>query len=185
MGLAKDHGSVTASEADSQQDLPIQNPRADQLRGYSAHDEPRHSEPYFDAPYEQIPQQDTAHSSPVYHQRYGTAQQDRRPSAIPTYMQGGAHLNTGSESSVDMRRPPTEPRSRPYQGDYSESEGYDGRPVGSSRGGDRGVLHKNHKRFADAYERDDYRGHEGSSGAAKRVMDFFRRRGKARGGEDR
>ncbi|KAM5355391.1 hypothetical protein ACJ41O_002037 [Fusarium nematophilum] len=186
IGLGKDHGSATASEAESQQDLPIQNPRHGPMQGYSVHDEPRHSEPYFDAPYEQIPQQETANSSPVYHTRYGSTQQDgRRPNAIPTYMQGGAHLNTGSESSVDMRRPPTEPRPRPYQADFSESEGYDGRPVGSSRGNRGGVLHKNHKRFTDAYEQDDYRGHEGSSGAAKRVMDFFRRRGKARGGEDR
>ncbi|KAJ4271470.1 hypothetical protein NW762_000173 [Fusarium torreyae] len=186
MGLSRDQGSVTGSEADSQQDLPIQHPRAEQLRGYSAHDEPRHSEPYFDAPYEQYPQRDTAQSSPVYHTRYGTAQQEsRRPSAIPTYIQGGTHLNTASDSSVDMRRPPTEPRSRPYQADFSESEGYEGRPIGGSRDDRSGVLHKNHKRFADAYDGENYRGHEGSSGAAKRVMDFFRRRGKARGGEDR
>ncbi|KAF4978956.1 hypothetical protein FZEAL_4753 [Fusarium zealandicum] len=186
IGLGKDHGSATASEADSQQDLPIQNPRNAQSRGYSAHDEPRRSEPYFDAPYEQVQQQDTAHSSPVYNQRHASTPQDgRRPSAIPSYIQSGVHLNTGSESSMDMRRPPTEPQPRPYQGDFTDSEGYDGRPVGSSRGTRGGVLHKNHKRFTDAYEQDDYRGHEGSSGAAKRVMDFFRRRGKARGGEDR
>lgn len=186
MGLGRDQGSVTGSEADSQQDLPIQHPRTEQLRGYSAHDEPRHSEPYFDAPYEQYPQRDTAQSSPVYHSRQGGAQQQdgRRPSAIPTYIQGGSHLNTGSDSSVDMRRP-TEGRSRPYQADFSESEGYDGRPVGSSRDDRSSTLHKTHKKFADAYDGDNYRGHEGSSGAAKRVMDFFRRRGKARGGEDR
>ncbi|KAM0253401.1 hypothetical protein ACHAP5_000430 [Fusarium lateritium] len=186
MGLGRDQGSVTGSEADSQQDLPIQHPRTDQLRGYSAHDEPRHSEPYFDAPYEQYPQRDTAQSSPVYHSRQGGAQQQdgRRPSAIPTYIQGGSHLNTASDSSVDMRRP-TEGRSRPYQADFSESEGYDGRPVGSSRDDRSSTLHKSHKKFADAYDGDNYRGHEGSSGAAKRVMDFFRRRGKARGGEDR
>ncbi|KAM0292156.1 hypothetical protein ACHAO9_003129 [Fusarium lateritium] len=186
MGLGRDQGSVTGSEADSQQDLPIQHPRTEQLRGYSAHDEPRHSEPYFDAPYEQYPQRDTAQSSPVYHSRQGGAQQQdgRRPSAIPTYIQGGSHLNTASDSSVDMRRP-TEGRSRPYQADFSESEGYDGRPVGSSRDDRSSTLHKSHKKFADAYDGDNYRGHEGSSGAAKRVMDFFRRRGKARGGEDR
>ena len=53
------------------------------------------------------------------------------------------------------------------------------------------VLQKHHRRFADAYEHEPERGlgaggsHAGSSGAAKRVMDFFRRRGKARMGEDR
>ncbi|KAI5467403.1 hypothetical protein BGZ63DRAFT_410380 [Mariannaea sp. PMI_226] len=184
MGLSRDHGSATASEVDSQADLPIQTPQM--MGGYSAHEEPRRSEPYFDAVSDQN-QHDRAVSSPVTHQRYGSMQMEgRRPTAIPTYMQG-SHLNTGSESSVDMRRPPTEPQPRMYQGDFSGSEGYDGRRVGSSRGiaSRGGMSHKSHKRFTDAYEQDEYRGHEGSSGAAKRVMDFFRRRGKARGGEDR
>ena len=53
------------------------------------------------------------------------------------------------------------------------------------------VLQKNNRRFADAYEQEQEPGygtgghHAGSSGAAKRVMDFFRRRGKARAGDDR
>lgn len=53
------------------------------------------------------------------------------------------------------------------------------------------VLQKNNRKFGDAYEQDQEPGygngghHAGSSGAAKRVMDFFRRRGKARAGEDR
>ena len=48
------------------------------------------------------------------------------------------------------------------------------------------VLTKDRRRFADAYDQDTQPGpggHAGSSGAAKRVMDFFRRRGKARAGE--
>ncbi|KAK3905858.1 hypothetical protein C8A05DRAFT_41244 [Staphylotrichum tortipilum] len=55
--------------------------------------------------------------------------------------------------------------------------------VGGKAG--RGVLQKN-KRFVDAWDTDSYsRGHDhsGSSGPARKVMDFFRRRGKARGGE--
>lgn len=47
------------------------------------------------------------------------------------------------------------------------------------------VLTKANRRFADAFEQDQDSGHAGSSGAAKRVMDFFRRRGKARSGDDR
>ncbi|KAF7557210.1 hypothetical protein G7046_g6090 [Stylonectria norvegica] len=186
IGLGKDYGSAPPSEAESQQDLPIQKPRADPGRGvYGVHDEPRHSEPFFDAVYDQSHLQDTANSSPVYHQRHGSGQVDnRRPNAIPGYVQSGTMLANGSESSVDMRRPPTEPQLRPYQQASSESEGTDGRRVGTSRS-NKGVLHKDHKRFTDAYDQDDYRGREGSSGAAKRVMDFFRRRGKARGGEDR
>ena len=49
------------------------------------------------------------------------------------------------------------------------------------------VLTKDRRRFADAYEQDQEPGgaghHAGTSGAAKRVMDFFRRRGKARAGD--
>lgn len=53
------------------------------------------------------------------------------------------------------------------------------------------VLQKNNRRFAEAYEQDQEPGygagghHAGSSGAAKRVMDFFRRRRKAQSGDDR
>lgn len=201
IGLGKEHsvsGTNPSSEVGSQQNLPIQDPRSGHVRSITSHGEARGSTPFFDnlnnepgqQQQQQAPQQhdSTGNSSPVYHQRYGSAQLDnRRPSALPPYMQSGAHLNTGSDSSVDMRRPPTEPQLGQYQHGMAESsEGYDGRGLSSSRGDrGRGVLQKSHKRFTDAYEQDDYRGHEGSSGAAKRVMDFFRRRGKARGGEDR
>ncbi|GES59570.1 serine/threonine protein kinase [Aspergillus terreus] len=46
-----------------------------------------------------------------------------------------------------------------------------------------GVLQKNHRKFADAYEYEAQ--HSGSSGAARKVMDFFRRRAKSRAGDDR
>lgn len=44
--------------------------------------------------------------------------------------------------------------------------------------------YKPHRKFADAYEYEKASS-SGSSGAARKVMDFFRRRGKARAGEDR
>ncbi|KAM5440485.1 hypothetical protein McanMca71_003970 [Microsporum canis] len=48
------------------------------------------------------------------------------------------------------------------------------------------ILQKGHRKFADAYEFEKAPSHtSGSSGAARKVMDFFRRRGKARAGEDR
>lgn len=47
------------------------------------------------------------------------------------------------------------------------------------------VLQKNNRKFADAYEYERASHHSGSSGAARKVMDFFRRRGKARVGEER
>ncbi|KAI9817109.1 MAG: hypothetical protein M1827_001221 [Pycnora praestabilis] len=51
-----------------------------------------------------------------------------------------------------------------------------------------GVLQKPNRKFTEAYEREQESGygggqHSGSSGAARKVMDFFRRRGKARVGE--
>ncbi|KAL2847963.1 hypothetical protein BJX68DRAFT_106428 [Aspergillus pseudodeflectus] len=49
-----------------------------------------------------------------------------------------------------------------------------------------GVLQKNHRKFADAYEYErDLSHHSGSSGAARKVMDFFRRRAKSRAGDER
>jgi protein-serine/threonine kinase len=55
-------------------------------------------------------------------------------------------------------------------------------------GGARGVLQKNNRKFTEAYENEQNNGygpthsdHAGSSGAARKVMDFFRRRGRDRG----
>ncbi len=94
-------------------------------------------------------------------------------------------LLSGSDASVDNARRPV--GSTPQLQQVAQQDGgYDGRRVAS--GGPkpgRGVLQKN-KRFVDAWDTDSYsRGHDhsGSSGPARKVMDFFRRRGKARGGE--
>lgn len=46
-----------------------------------------------------------------------------------------------------------------------------------------GVLQRNHRKFADAYEYESH--NSGSSGAARKVMDFFRRRAKSRAGDER
>jgi protein-serine/threonine kinase len=116
---------------------------------------------------------------------YNQAQHDGRPSAIPSYIQPGGVLVTGSDSSLDHpnRRAPN---AAPYQQQGSpDISGYDSRRVANSRG-NRTVLQKN-KRFVDAYDTDEYshpHNYSGSSGPARRVMDFFRRRGKARGGEE-
>jgi protein-serine/threonine kinase len=80
-------------------------------------------------------------------------------------------------------------RSKPsYYDDYNSP--YDNVPrqsmqVGRSGRGP-GVLQKSHRKFADAYEYErDGSHHSGSSGAARKVMDFFRRRAKSRAGDDR
>lgn len=46
-----------------------------------------------------------------------------------------------------------------------------------------GVLQKNNRKFAEAYDYESH--HSGSSGAARKVMDFFRRRAKSRAGDER
>lgn len=186
VGASKDGaGGTPPPEMDSKPHLPIQDFRSDSPRGITSHGDARGSSPIFDPVYNSRPQQPPP-SNPYRHQRFASAQLDnRRPNAIPPYMQAGTHFNTASDSSVDMRRPPTEPQMSGYQQPYSESEGQLGRRGGVPQG-NRVVLQKNAKRFTDAYDQEDVRGgHEGSSGAAKRVMDFFRRRGKARGGEER
>ncbi|KAJ5676764.1 uncharacterized protein N7477_002397 [Penicillium maclennaniae] len=73
-----------------------------------------------------------------------------------------------------------------YYDDYNGT--YDSLPRQSTQVDRRGpsVLQKNHRKFADAYEYErDSSHHSGSSGAARKVMDFFRRRAKSRAGDDR
>ncbi|KAK5659722.1 hypothetical protein OQA88_933 [Cercophora sp. LCS_1] len=76
-------------------------------------------------------------------------------------------------------------RDGPFPQQYHQQEvAYEGRRVaGSGTQNQRGVLQKG-RRFVDAWDTDPYsrpHDHSGSSGPARRVMDFFRRRGKARG----
>ncbi|KAI1077332.1 hypothetical protein F5B20DRAFT_583327 [Whalleya microplaca] len=183
MGLGKE-STATAPEA-SQSDLPIQDPGVDEFGRYI---DPSQShggsgQQYGDGTYEQTqdqrygPASQTGSTASPTQQRFASGS---RPSAIPNYLQQGAVLNSGSESSIEQpqRKPPN---SAPYQSGY-DSDHYDNR---QSTGRSGRVLQKN-KRFVDAYDGEEYgrpHDHAGSSGAAKRVMDFFRRRGRARGGE--
>ncbi|KAL2757081.1 hypothetical protein ACRALDRAFT_2041593 [Sodiomyces alcalophilus JCM 7366] len=192
MGFSKD-SETPHPDAPSQQDLPIQDPAdlderggyvdegASQPMGQTAY----HASGEHEAPGYQ-PNRPPSNSTPALQQRQGSSHMNKPPpNALPSHMQqqGATVPNAGSESSLENSRQPHQ-GSMPYQaGGFSESDGYDGRKMGAK--GQRGTLQKN-KRFTDAYEQDDYHhGHEGSSGAAKRVMDFFRRRGRARGGEER
>lgn len=91
-----------------------------------------------------------------------------------------------TESDISINRPQPLPR---YPPGFSSHD--DEPPPRSSmqhgwNGRGPGVLQKPNRKFGDAYDQDHDPGHHaGSSGAAKRVMDFFRRRGKARSGDDR
>ncbi|QSZ37604.1 hypothetical protein DSL72_008703 [Monilinia vaccinii-corymbosi] len=99
------------------------------------------------------------------------------PQFLPpaNFRQDESALTTDSESSFGQSR-----REQPYQNENNTSYEDSRRPIGRSNG--RGVLQKNNRKFADAYGQDHaHSDHGGSSGAARKVMDFFRRRGKARG----
>lgn len=65
-------------------------------------------------------------------------------------------------------------------GQYPQGfNGYDDNSYSPHMSREKPATLQKHKRFTEAYEND----HSGSSGPAKRVMDFFRKRGKARAGE--
>ncbi|KAL8969773.1 MAG: hypothetical protein Q9197_004166 [Variospora fuerteventurae] len=117
-----------------------------------------------------------------------TAQPGRSaPRTEPTYV---VDEGTPTESELSLRMNANRPR---YPAGFNSYE--DERPRASMQQGHnaRGpaVLQKNNRKFADAYEQEQEPGygaggqHAGSSGAARRVMDFFRRRGRARTGDDR
>ncbi|KAL3425136.1 hypothetical protein PVAG01_04417 [Phlyctema vagabunda] len=116
----------------------------------------------------------TSTASPQQQQsRYAPPQSQQAQFLPPTnFRQGESALTTDSESSLN------DPNRR-YPAGFNDQED---RRANNSRGG-RGVLQKNNRRFADAYDENHYGGahdNAGSSGAARKVMDFFRRRGKAR-----
>ncbi|TVY60895.1 Fatty acyl-CoA synthetase and RNA processing-associated kinase [Lachnellula suecica] len=138
----------------------------------------------------------TSTASPSQHQRYashGGQASDPRSGAPPQFLppmnfrQGESTLTTESESSLNDN---PHRRAGPYPAGFNDYEGESARRQTNSRGNGRGVLQKNNRKFTEAYEQDPGNGygpthvdHAGSSGAARKVMDFFRRRGKDRGGE--
>lgn len=103
---------------------------------------------------------------------------------------GRSYIGTPTESEISLQpRSQRQAEHRPVYPPGFGNDSYDDESRTSmqqqrpARGPS--VLQKPNRRFADAYE-DHGPGegnHAGSSGAAKRVMDFFRRRGRARGGE--
>ena len=120
--------------------------------------------------------------------RYGSPRvQDLPPPPPPKFNQGQTYMGSPPDSEVSLQRRQHQPVYPPGFG----SEAYDeeaGRPTTQQSKNPRGpgVLQKTNRKFADAYDQDQEGGgvhHAGTSGAAKRVMDFFRRRGRARAEE--
>lgn len=80
--------------------------------------------------------------------------------------------------------PTSSQQSKQQQREHQQSFRSDGYGAPSSVGGPdmdprESSIRPNQRKFGDAYEK----GHDGSSSGARRVMDFFRRRGRERGGD--
>ena len=166
MGISKDGPPQTPSQP--KHDLPVKDPHTTEthtgyLGGALGYPEQQHPTP---------PASSTAHHTKLTPSHYDQTSH----SAVPQQVQTEAMLNTGSQPSIDKER------SRPAQpmmsGRYPGADSYNAGLDVSSRSHNRVTLQKN-KHF-NSYHDD----HAGSSGPAKRVMDFFRRRGRARGGEE-
>jgi len=177
-------GKEEPPQLDSQQDLPIQEPpTVDQYGRYVDQDIGQHVDAStLDGMYAQLHEPRTSTDPYGRHQQYDSNGYGH-PSASQGHMPAPS-LGGGSDASVDnVRRPAgSAPQLPPLA---HQDGGYDARRVAAGTKAGRGVLQKN-KRFVDAWDTDSYsRGHDhsGSSGPARKVMDFFRRRGKARGGE--
>jgi protein-serine/threonine kinase len=186
IGIGKDE----SLPVDSLQDLPIQEPppRVDQYGRYV--DRPAGNTSTVEGMYAQL--QDPVDPEARYNQQQQQQQRQEyggRPPVV--YNTQGAVLNTESESSIDnnnnIRRPPGSAPHQQQQYMDQQQQAYDQRRIASTgrHPGKGAVLQKN-KRFVDAWDTDESgraHDHSGSSGPARKVMDFFRRRGKARGGE--
>ncbi|OIW23955.1 hypothetical protein CONLIGDRAFT_117835 [Coniochaeta ligniaria NRRL 30616] len=199
IGIGKDDGQALQQAADSQQDLPIQEPP--QVDQYGRYVDPRADRSVGNAStvegmYAQLQdptEAETRYNQQQQHQR--PAQQDYAGRPSGAYNSHGAVLNTESESSIDnaaVRRAPgsaPHPQQQQYydQQQQQPQQAYDQRRIASTgRPTGKGAVLQKNKRFVDAWDTDEsgrQHDHSGSSGPARKVMDFFRRRGKARGGE--
>ncbi|KAL8942210.1 MAG: hypothetical protein Q9216_001786 [Gyalolechia sp. 2 TL-2023] len=108
------------------------------------------------------------------------------PSAGPSFLGEGTPTESEVSLGMDINQGRYPPGFNSYEDEPPRSSTQQGK---SARGP--AVLQKNNRKFGDAYEQEQERGygaggqHAGSSGAARRVMDFFRRRGRARAGDER
>jgi protein-serine/threonine kinase len=201
IGIGKDYGTPGAppSDYDSRPGsrgnyLDPPNPEfSQQPRNVSGSTAPYSADGAYERRDSPQSRRGTSTASPPTHQRY-TSQgiSDPRSGAPPQFLpplnfREQSTLNTGSESSLpDTRRAQYPSGFNDYDERRQPAPGGSARVTSSSRG----VLTKNNRKFTDAYEGDQGNGwgpahtdHAGSSGAARKVMDFFRRRGKDRGGD--
>ncbi|KAL8663047.1 MAG: hypothetical protein Q9202_004187 [Teloschistes flavicans] len=128
-----------------------------------------------------------AQQANAYNESQYTTQGGRGPPKIgPSFLLGEG---TPNESEISLGMNANQTRYPPGFNSYDEEAPRRSTQHGRGVRGP-GVLQKNNRKFTDAYEQEQEPGygvggqHAGSSGAARRVMDFFRRRGRARAGDE-
>lgn len=144
------------------------------------------------------PPQHQQRSSQAQNDRYGgnsSGQHQQRLSQAPNDVYGGTGVYAPTSQYLQQQErsygaeptPSVESQHRHInQGQPRYPEGFDSydqpRPsMQQGRQGKSAVLQKNNRKFVDQYNNEQGpTHHEGSSGPAKKVMDFFRRRGRAR-----
>ncbi|KAH7389183.1 hypothetical protein BKA64DRAFT_132876 [Cadophora sp. MPI-SDFR-AT-0126] len=206
IGIGKDYGTPGAPPDDQYDDRPDsrgnyldppQTSRTNDSRNISGATATQYaSDGAYDRGDSPMDRRGTSTSSPVQKRYPSQGVSDPRTGAPPQFLppmnfrQGESALNTESESSLNesVQRRGIYP---PGFNSYDDGAGRRQTPQSSQGQGSRparGVLQKNNRKFADAYEQEQNNGygpthsdHAGSSGAARKVMDFFRRRGRDRG----
>ncbi|KAL9597545.1 MAG: hypothetical protein Q9179_004232 [Wetmoreana sp. 5 TL-2023] len=135
-----------------------------------------------------VPGRSGPSEQPNQYESQHTAQPGRGASRTgPSFLSGEG---TPTESELSLGINANQSRYPPGFNSYDDESGRRSTQQGRSGRGP-AVLQKNNRKFADAYEQEQEPGygvggqHAGSSGAARRVMDFFRRRGRARAGDER
>lgn len=125
------------------------------------------------------------HEEPANYQPHDN-QYSMQPNYQTTpYSSASAEQVYSNDQSHYARHPQANQSAPNYYGEYESHESSARPSMQVSRAGRPGVLQKNRK-FADAYEYErDVPYQAGSSGAARKVMDFFRRRAKSRAGDER
>lgn len=134
---------------------------------------------------------DTLDYSAQIDQQFAALQDPQNLVHNPDPYPGGTsqHFNQGSLQNADDRQQQySNPYTPAYTDGYHTGNYYDNgsrQSMQTGRSARGSVLQKNNRKFADAYDYEKGSSHHsGSSGAARKVMDFFRRRGKARGEDD-
>lgn len=208
IGIGKDTGSATASEdgrlyddgvdrsAAYSQAPPEKSQGRPQTNPVGVYDRSRGSPPQAATPIHQQYASPASQSQPQpfdgpadYPPRNPGRPHTTNTLSSPPQSEQGSYPNLAQSQTRQQQQP----QQQGQNGKYVQNQGYadyEGERQGGKGG--RGVLQKNNRRFMEAYEGEGGEGQggyggnnhtSGSSGAARKVMDFFRRRGRAREGE--